>query len=110
MIPNTKNIVKNASEQIFQSGFITDDVVKISEIYQNKFNISIWRRNLNDLLIKSSQYVLENNPNLEYSQVLQPDEVKKSIRCAVGANTETSAFIEDVSYLSYMFCKLFDYR
>ena len=76
-------------------------MLKISEIYRNELNISIWQRKLNDLLIKSSENVLDNNPNLEYSEVLKPDEVKQSLESVLGENIEVSLFIKDVSYLSF---------
>jgi len=106
----SKLIEENQYHHIFPSSYVTEDVFKISEIYRNELNISIWKRNLNDLLIKSSEIVLENNLKLEYSEVLKPDEVKQSLESVLEDNIKTSPFIEDVSYLSFMFCKLFDQK
>ena len=110
MIPESKLKEENQSHHIFPSSYVTEDAFKISEIYRNELNISIWKRNLNNLLIKSSEIVLDDNPNLEYSEVLKPDEVKQSLESVLGYNIKTSPFIEDVSYLSFMFCKLFDQK
>ena len=110
MIPEGKLIEENQSHHISPTSYATEDALKISEIYRNELNISIWQRKLNDLLIKSSENVLNNNPNLEYSEVLKPVEVKQSLESVLGDNIEVSPFIEDVSYLSFMFCKLFDQK
>ena len=84
MIPESKLIEENQSHHISPSSYVTEDALKISEIYRNELNISIWQRKLNDLQIKSSENVLENNPNLEYSEVLKPDEVKQSLESVLG--------------------------
>ena len=110
MIPESKLIEENQSHHIFPSSYVTEDAFKLSEICRNELNISICKRNLNNLLIKSSEIVLDDNPNLEYSEVLKPDEVKQSLESVLGDNIKTSPFIEDVSYLSFMFCKLFDQK
>ena len=106
----SKLIEENQSHHIFPSSYATEDAFKISEIYRNELNILIWKRNLNNLLIKSSEIVLDDNPNLEYSEVLKPDEVKQSLESVLGDNIKISPFIEDVSYLSFMFCKIFDQK
>ena len=110
MVPESKLKEENQSHHIFPFSYVTEDAFKISEIYRNELKISIWKRNLNNLLIKSSEIVLDDNPNLEYSEVLKPDEVKQSLESVLGYNIEVSPFIEDVSYLSFMFCKLFDQK
>ena len=86
-------------------------MLDVSEIYRNELNISIWQQKKNDLLIKSSENVLDDNPNLEYSEVLKPDEVKQSLESVLGENISKSRHLsKDVSYLSFMFCKLFDQK
>ena len=110
MIPESKLIEENQSHHISPSSYVTEDALKISEIYRNELNILIWKRNLNNLLIKSSEIVLDDNLNLEYSEVLKPDEVKQSLESVLGDNIKTSPFIEDVSYLSFIFCRIFDQK
>ncbi len=98
----------NNSKISLESGFTTNEISKISEIYRDEINISIWKRKLNDSLIKSSEHILRKHPNLEFSKVLQPRNVKKSLKSVIGSTSEMSPFFQDASSLSFMFCKLFD--
>ena len=92
------------------SDFTTNEISNISEIYKDEINISIWKRQLSSSLEKSSEYVVNQNPNLEFSEVLQPKDVKKSLKSAIGSSNETQPFLDDVSYLAFTFCKLFDQK
>jgi len=100
----------NTSKIIHKSDFITNKISKISEIYRDEINISIWNRNLDNSLITSSEYVVNQNPNLEFSEVLQPKNVKESLKSIIGSSNEMLPFYDDVSYLALMFCKLFDQK
>ena len=93
-----------------KSAFITTDLSKISEIYQEKINISIWQRKLDRSITKSSEHILNKNPYLEFSEVLQPGDVKKSLSSAMGLNKEMLPFFDDVFQMVSMFCKLFDQK
>ena len=57
----------NTSKIIHKSDFITNKISKISEIYRDEINISIWNRKLDNSLITSSEYVVNQNPNIEFS-------------------------------------------
>ena len=93
-----------------KSAFITTDLSKISEIYQEKINISIWQRKLDRSITKSSEHILNKNPYLEFSEVLQPGDVKKSLSSAMGLSKEMLPFFDDVFQMVSMFCKLFDQK
>ena len=92
------------------SDFTTTEISNISEIYKDEINISIWKRQLSSSLEKSSEYVVNQNPNLEFSEVLQPKNVKESLKSIIGSSNEMLPFYDDVSYLALMFCKLFDQK
>ena len=85
-------------------------VSQISEIYKEDVNISIWKRKLNESLILSSEYVIKKNPKLEFSEVIQPKDVKESLKSLVGTDIHMLPLFEDVSYLAFMFCELFDQK
>jgi len=93
-----------------ESDFTTNEISRISEIYRDDVNISIWKRQLSSSLEKSSEYVVNQNPNLEFSEVLQPKDVNQSLKSAIGSSNEIQPFLDDVSYLSFTFCKLFDQK
>ena len=101
---------QSTSKKIYQSDYSTDDLSKISEIYRDEINISIWKRKLSNSLMTSSEYVLDQNPNLEFSEVLQPNNIRQSLKSVIGSSNKMLPFFDDVSYLSSMFCKLFDQR
>ena len=69
---------QSTSKKIYQSDYSTHDLSKISEIYRDEINISIWKRKLSNSLMTSSEYVLDQNPNLEFSEVLQPNNIRQS--------------------------------
>ena len=92
------------------SDFTTNEISNISEIYKDEINISIWKRQLSSSLEKSSEYVVNQNPNLEFSEVLQPKNINQSLQSAIGSSNEIQPFLDDVSYLGLTFCKLFDQK
>ena len=89
------------------SDFTKNEISNISEIYKDEINISIWKRQLSSSLEKSSEYVVNQNPNIELSEVLQPKDVNQSLKSAIGSRNEIQPFLDDVSYLSFAFCKHF---
>ena len=91
-----------------QPDFDKSAVSQISEIYKDDVNISIWKRKLNESLISSSEYAIRENPKLEFSEVTQPKDVKESLESSVGTDSDLLPSFEDVSYLAFMFCELFD--
>ena len=85
------------------SDFTTNEISNISEIYKDEINISIWKRQLSSSLEKSSEYVVNQNPNLEFSEILQPKDVNQSLQSVIGSSNEIQPFLDDVSYLSFTF-------
>ena len=85
-------------------------VAQISEIYKEDVNISIWKRKLNESLISSSEYAIRKKPKLEFSEVTRPKDVKETLESSVGTDSDLLPFFEDVSYLAFMFCELFDQK
>ena len=74
------------------SDFTTNEISNISEIYKDEINISIWKRQLSSSLEKSSEYVVNQNPNLEFSEVLQPKDVNQSQSLQLDQANETATF------------------
>ena len=110
MITQT-NIAKRKTPNVLnKSACITNDSSKISEINRDDINISIWQRNLNNHTSEASEYVLTKNPLLEFSEVLQPENVIESLKTSIGSNEEMLPFFDDVFNLVSMFCKTFDQK
>ena len=110
MITQTNTSKQDNFNKTHQSYYSTKNDSNISEIYRQEINISIWKRKLNDSLEKSSAYVVKKNPHLEFSEVLEPKNVENSLKSVIGKNKEMSHFFEDVSYLAFLFCELFDQK
>ena len=106
--PNTSNHFSTRNHN--QSDFDKIAVSQISEIYKEDVNISIWKRKLNESLILSSEYVIKKNPKLEFSEVIQPKDVKELLKSLVGTDSHMLPLFDDVSYLAFMFCELFDQK
>ena len=103
--PSTSNhfSIRNHNQPDFDKSAVS----QIAEIYKDDVNISIWKRKLNESLILSSEYVIKKNPKLEFSEVIQPKDVKESLKSSVGTDSDLLPFFEDVSYLAFIFCELF---
>ena len=110
MITQTNTSKQDNFNKTHQSYYSTKNDSNISEIYRQEINISIWKRKLNDSIEKSSAYVVKKNPHLEFSEVLEPKNVENSLKSVIGKNKEMSHFFEDVSYLAFLFCELFDQK
>ena len=110
MITQTDSPKKNIHSSLYKSASISNDLSKISQIHEDEINISIWRRILSNSTIKASEYILNKNPLLEFSEVLEPENVRKSLKSSIGSNEKMSPFFEDVSNLVSMFCELFNQK
>ena len=100
----------NNSKISLGSGSTTNEISKLSEIYRDEINIAIWKRKLSGSLIASSEYVANEKPNLEFSEILQPKSVEQSLKFSIGSNIEMLPFFDDVSHLVFTFCNLFDQK
>ena len=85
----------------------TDDLSNISEIYRKQVNICIWQRILGRELTSSSEYILDSNPNIEFSEVLDTKNVVKSLKSFFGTSEKMLPFFKDVCNLVDTFSGLF---
>ena len=72
----------------------TDDLSNISEIYRKQVNICIWQRILGRELTSSSEYILDSNPNIEFSEVLDTKNVVKSLKSFFGTSEKMLPFLK----------------
>ena len=92
------------------SGYFTDDPLKISEIYRKNINISIWQRELNSKLIQAGEYILQENPELQLSEVVDPGNINEILIKELGSSKELLTFSNDISNIVNMFCNLFELK
>ena len=92
------------------SSFITSDQSKISQIFKEENNILILERNLNNAIIKASEYILRENPDLEFSEAVKFEDVEKTLITKISSSDEASYLFEDISKIIKMFCDLFDMK
>ena len=64
------------SSMPLRNSHVSYDSEKLSEIYNENVNISIWKRKLNAALELAADEILNNNPELNLSMVPQPHHVK----------------------------------
>ena len=77
MIVNQSIIKKETLKKIYPNSLTSEDISNIYKIHKNENNISIWERELDSDIIESSKKVLVNNPELRFSEILGPKNVKK---------------------------------
>ena len=110
MIIKGNNTGQGLPDLLYPSSHISNDASKISEIYKDNINISIWKRKLNIPLLKSSEYILNQYPELEFSEVLELGKIESTLKSTFGFTENTLPFIEDISSIVNMFCKIFDLK
>lgn len=93
-----------------RNSHVSYDSEKLSEIYNENVNISIWKRKLNAALELAADEILNNNPELNLSMVPQPHHVKDLLLSELGSTPTTLSLIEDISFIVGMFCELFDLK
>ena len=80
----------------------------LTEIFNEKNNISIWDRKLNAKLINASNYIVNEIPDLHISEVVKNQDVKTMLIDRFGENKNILHLIEDISKLVKLFCNLFN--
>ena len=101
---------KGPEQKIFSSSYASDQVSKISEIYKEEHNISIWERKLDSKIVESAEKALIKNPELQFSEIVKPENVKKTLLEKVDSDEETLFLNNDIEYIVNVFCNLFDLK
>ena len=101
---------KDPEQKIFSSSYASDQVSKISEIYKEEHNISIWERKLDSKIVESAEKALIKNPELQFSEIVKPENVKKTLLEKVDSDEETLFLNNDIEYIVNVFCNLFDLK
>ena len=88
--------------------FSGEDETALSEIYNDKYNISIWSRRLDESIINSAKNIINKKPNLELKLFVRPDNVEDKIKTSFTNNEELPLISRDVKNLVDMYCYLFE--
>ena len=89
---------------------ISNDISKISNIFNREINISIWKRNLNSNILHASEILLTKNSDLQFSELINKNFSIDFLVDKIGADEKLIPFYEDIQYLTKLFCELFDIR
>lgn len=87
--------------------YVTEDSTKFSEIFDKNINITIWNRKLNSLISDASEHLLKSNPQLQFSEILEPQNVVESLKDKFGSKEDLTLLYNDISRLVNTFCDLF---
>ena len=102
--PETFNDVSTLN----RTSYITDSSLELSKIYNEKINILIWQRVINDKLLNASEYVLRKHPELAISEVIMPEEIKNILIQEIDSSQEVACLSKDISEIVKIFCMLFN--
>ena len=89
---------------------ISNDISKISNIFNREINISIWKRNLNSNILHASEILLIKNSDLQFSELINKNFSIDFLVDKIGVDEKLIPFYEDIQYLTKLFCELFDIR
>ena len=89
---------------------ISNDISKISNIFNREINISIWKRNLNSNILHASEILLIKNSDLQFSELVNKNFSIDFLVDKIGADEKLISFYVDIQYLTKLFCELFDIR
>ena len=89
---------------------ISNDVSKISHIFNRDINISVWKRNLNSNILHASEILLIKNSDFQFSELVNKNFSIDFLVDKIGADKKLIPFYEDIQYLTKLFCELFDIR
>ena len=89
---------------------ISNDVSKISHIFNRDINISVWKRNLNSNILHASEILLIKNSDLQFSELVNKNFSIDFLADKIGADEKLICFYEDIQYLTKLFCELFDIK
>ena len=81
-----------------------------ADVYRDEVNIVVWQRVLANELVRSVDQILKEQPTLQVSRVVTPQNAYSAINEALGNTTTTPALAKDVTQLVDMFCCLFGIR
>ena len=89
---------------------ISNDISKISNIFNREINISIWKRNLNSNILHASEILLKRNSDLQFSELVNKNFSIDFLVDKISADEKLISFYEDIQYLTKLFCELFDIK
>tara|TARA_B100001778_G_scaffold141720_1_gene116400 strand:- start:189 stop:908 length:720 start_codon:yes stop_codon:yes gene_type:complete len=99
-----------ASTKHFRSSYSSIDSAKLSEIFNENINISIWERQLDTALQQAAEEILSKDSELNISLVPQPRDIRKLLISELGSTSNILKLINDISFIAGMFCELFDLK
>ena len=81
--------VANKNEDLLIKNHVSDNSSELSEIFNEDVNISIWKRHLDSQIINASNYIINENPDLQFSELVKYDDVDKILVNNLGQNENT---------------------
>ena len=93
-----------------RDSYITNSSLELSNIYKEEVNILIWQRIINDKLLKASKYILDKQPELAISEVVNPEEIEKLLIQEINSSQEVVCISKDISKIVKIFCALFNLK
>ncbi len=78
-----------------------------ADVYRDEVNIVVWQRVLAHELGRSVAQILKEQPTLQVSRVVTPQDAYSTITEALGNTAATTVLAKDVTQLVDMFCCLF---
>ena len=102
------NPIQNNLSVNMPISFTSKDSHKLSEIHKKNINISILERILDNKIIYGAKQILNENLELNLSEVVKFENVLGMLKERLGHSSSTSYLLKDISNLVKMFCEFFD--
>lgn len=90
-----------------QKIFKESEKAVLSKIYDNETNITILNRKLNNQVTNSAENILKNNPELNFSKVVNYNNIVEILHNNFRSETDFQPLFQDISKVIMMFSNLF---
>ena len=104
------SIKQPLNQKIKNNHSISDDFSKINNIFKKDINISIWKRSLNRKISDAAEILLKKKSDLQFSELINGYNSIDILVNKIGDSEKLIHFYEDITYLTQMFCELFNIK
>ena len=104
------SIKQPLNQKIKNNHSISDDFSKINNIFKKDINISIWKRSLNRKISDAAEILLKKKSDLQFSELINGYNSIDILVNKIGDSEKLIHFYEDITYLTKMFCELFNIK
>ena len=98
------------NKTILRKNIFNRKSIVLSEIFDNKNNISLWKRKLDESISFGAEEIINDNLEFDFSKVLKYNEINEALVNRLGQSQNKIFLFNDISNLSELFCNMFELK